>query len=357
MKQTVKNYKQKLHKLSQTMDRRFINLLFFAFAADVAFPVTFAATNHTKGSPGNITDAVFDTSPLKKQECNARPRGACKPVSPVMTDCAFLQKGSFDYDMGRQQTHVTLKCDYWLRKDVTKDIFKVQTTAISRANQNRAVYVEIMNDTFLEPEVILPIQQQIVVLKVFDSSDSNATSRVGLLRLTNLLEITFDHCKPLIVRQRDFLPMPNIRIILFYGTVLRSVEPGSFTDLPRLQIFGVANTDYMELPRDEDDKSVLLADVSRFYCDPASKWLWDWLEAHPQLSGNREPGSVYKIGSLQNAEITFQHGGIAVAGDYYNNEKGFDCMNGTIVILDPERCRASIFALELCEMERFNAEI
>ncbi|XP_055349642.1 uncharacterized protein LOC129596393 [Paramacrobiotus metropolitanus] len=245
-------------------------------------PANAIATNSTEGSFANVTDASFDISPLRVRECEARPHGICSARSLRSSDCRFHLSDSKDY-----QTHVTLHCEWTSMKNITKDIFKKQTVAISTRSKNRAVSVEILNDTVLDPEVIGPIRDQVAVLKIQGSRDNNITSRVGLLRMTRLLHILLERCQPLIIRQPDFSPMQNLRMILFYATAIQSVQPETFVDLPQLQVFGVASTDYLSL---DDDKLTLFENLNKFYCDPGNEWLWKWLATYPQLSVNRKAG-------------------------------------------------------------------
>ncbi|XP_055351548.1 uncharacterized protein LOC129597876 [Paramacrobiotus metropolitanus] len=318
----------------------FLDFLVFVLTFSAFFPAVVFTVNGTEKAPGNITDANFDTLPLNVRECTARPQGVCTPASLDASDCAFLSPTSGEYYAKRQQTHITLVCgEEYPDADITKDVFQKQTVAISKRSRHRAVYVEIRNDTLLD--AIQPIRQQIVVLKIKRSIDNLLTFRVGLLGLINLLEIYFEDCQPLIIHQRDLSPLQNLRIILFYATAIRSVQPTTFTDLPKLQVFGVSNIMYFP-----DDEEIML-DLNRFYCDPRNEWFWKWLAANPRLSVERTAGSVFKIGTLQNKETWFQETGVAPSGVSFNDAR-YACNNERLA-LTQKQCLDSSFALYLCK--------
>ncbi|XP_055349558.1 uncharacterized protein LOC129596346 [Paramacrobiotus metropolitanus] len=157
--------------------RSFVNCLVFVLALTALFATVFFTTNDTEGALASTADANFDNSPLNIRECTARPQESCTPASLDTSDCAFLSNTSGEYFAKRTQTYITLVCG----EDATKDVFKKQTAAISKRSKHRAVSGKIQNEAVLDPEVIQPIRQKIVVLKIKNSIDNILTFRIGML--------------------------------------------------------------------------------------------------------------------------------------------------------------------------------
>ncbi|XP_055344714.1 uncharacterized protein LOC129592653 [Paramacrobiotus metropolitanus] len=212
-------------------------------------------------------------------------------------------------------SYVDLQCHTTARRDAVAYIAK----NISVISPLRALTVQLADREYepydpsdltpVHQDVFEPIRNQVIQIDIIRCYAPNITAlvfEVGIL--PNLVALSFQEGRNLVIHKGDFFRMPNIRMIYFTASSIQEVEPYTFTDLANLQS--------LTLERDVDlfiegynhcaplmswkcMNEQDMANIKKLHCDCSYAWYRNFLKKKPYLTKKRESGEVLTFGDYK----------------------------------------------------------
>ncbi|XP_055344434.1 uncharacterized protein LOC129592426 isoform X2 [Paramacrobiotus metropolitanus] len=146
-----------------------------------------------------------------------------------------------------------------------------------------------------------PIQRQVVKLQLRNCTTERVTSRLIDLNFTSMLDFQLYDARNLVIEKKDFAASKRLRIVVFYNTTIKTMQHGTFTDLPNLQILSLEALfeDQKYYNFDQSFRSFL----RNLHCSCEFAWYRSWWRANKKLRIRTEVGDVYSFDGRFTTEL------------------------------------------------------
>ncbi|XP_055353116.1 uncharacterized protein LOC129599021 isoform X2 [Paramacrobiotus metropolitanus] len=163
------------------------------------------------------------TECLTQFNTKCRPSGSGKLLSP--TDYCFRagNRGFLDITCQAGITSRELQ-------DMTYDMAKLSS---------RDLTVSLVDGDYISYSTFAVIRTRVYYLDVRNCVDRRAIGKLTGLEFTNLVYFAVANCYRLVIKKNDFAGMPNLDMIFLFKSTLSSLDPGSFSYLPRLSVLSL----------------------------------------------------------------------------------------------------------------------
>ncbi|XP_055340869.1 uncharacterized protein LOC129589952 [Paramacrobiotus metropolitanus] len=193
----------------------------------------------TKINPNNLrTGCATDSGGSE----DSYPEFSTEPLGPEETAVLFSAGCGYRFFIGAPYKVYDF-VDTCMKKTNFSDprVDRVRQVSLSIAEITAAtLYIAPYgNRTSLTFNDLAPIRRQVIRFRVSVCSGSRPTKALALLRLTNLLEYVIERCNDLDVKKNDFQHSLKLRVILFSGVTIRTLETDTFTNLPALKVLSL----------------------------------------------------------------------------------------------------------------------
>ncbi|XP_055340978.1 uncharacterized protein LOC129590029 [Paramacrobiotus metropolitanus] len=247
----------------------------------------------------------FQAGPLSPEECSVRQISICNPFYAFERDCtgytAYQISVSEERYMG-EVSPVVHQCD----ADAARADVRKQAAAIARLPL-RPVRLTIKGGIPVNGSDVSPIRNQIVIVDVLVSQDPRTTGQLRNLGLINLVHYNTFRCFDLDIKKSDFKASKKLRMIAFFNSTIRTLEAGTFMDLPFLsvltleQLHQYVNETKVPATFDQHFRDYL----SRLHCNCNFAWFRRWWSTNSALLRTVERSEIYSfIGAWSNPVIT-----------------------------------------------------
>lgn len=163
---------------------------------------------------------------------------------------------------------------------LTEDEVNAILTEVRDLIGDRPVLLGI-GDEYAKAVVLSPIISDTRYLFISKCRSPRATSGLAGLNFTDLISFGLKHCDLVVVEKNDFVRYQKLRVIGFSNVTFASIEPGTFTDLPDLQL--VSLDGFGGWFSCEDNLQRLSKSILKLHCDCEYGWLRSWLKKNPKL--------------------------------------------------------------------------
>ncbi|XP_055346050.1 uncharacterized protein LOC129593647 isoform X2 [Paramacrobiotus metropolitanus] len=99
------------------------------------------------------------------------------------------------------------------------------------------------------PDAFRLIRRQILLMHFIFCKDCYSTSVFSLLGFVNLAKLELELCYGLIIKKADFHGLNRLQILIFNTSTISSLELGTFTNLPALEVLSLESNIFDRSPR------------------------------------------------------------------------------------------------------------
>ncbi|XP_055354428.1 uncharacterized protein LOC129600062 [Paramacrobiotus metropolitanus] len=252
---------------------------------------------HTRNAtmPKGTFSLPFRTDLMTKEECitfaTIGEGRICSLVSDI-DSCNFTTQDFYYKYHALSRTYLEVECEQADRSDIMQ-----LTRNISRISPNRAVTIELVEKSdpsgHVHFDVIEPIRWQIVGLTVISNTSMTTLKVYEAGTLPRLLRIEVEYGYNLVVKKKDVSRMPQIRMICFRLSNIKTLEQYTFMDLPHLESLMLEKEISRELDLKEwyagrnrtyDSRFITSGGVHkvwRLHCGCSFAWLRNFLKQKP----------------------------------------------------------------------------
>ncbi|XP_055340390.1 uncharacterized protein LOC129589602 [Paramacrobiotus metropolitanus] len=233
----------------------------------------------------------FSMEQMTEDECGAQFNRYCKPYVATTADCA-------DWN------HFQIEC----QSNVSVAV--LEHMALEMADPPLKPVSVYVSEEVIAKYSFSPVQIQVVMLFLRSCATNRVTSRLVQLNFTNLLNLEFSRCNRLTIEKGDFETTRHLRIILFYRSTIDSLEPGTFTDLPHLEIVSLESQ--FRIHKTYNFDPPFRNFLRRLHCDCEFAWYRSWWRNNKKLRAKVETGQLYSFEArytntrLENDEYTYE---------------------------------------------------
>ena len=224
---------------------------------------------------------VFLMKPVTLSECAALKTDSCGMITGINSDCSNANGGFF------------ADCNIAPNYEVV-----IFNGMIAQLNAGHGLQLNLQGPRAFPASVFAPVKDVLLALTIYDFPAiklSSFRSAAGNFPVMQILELA--RCSDIEILRTDLQVFTALRIFeLWAGSTVRSIEPGSFDELPYLRHITFENgfDTSKSLPRTVLDHLRLL------HCDPQYKWLRVFLRKRPYLIAPKASGEIYRVGGIKN---------------------------------------------------------
>ncbi|XP_055340422.1 uncharacterized protein LOC129589626 [Paramacrobiotus metropolitanus] len=230
----------------------------------------------------------FSMERMTDDECAAQFNRYCQPDVTTIDNCNERN----DYRIGCRST---------------ASVAVLERMALDMAGPPlRPVSIHV-EEQLLSTYSFTPVQGQVVKLQLSNCTTDRVTSRLIKLNYTNLLHFELYHCFNLTIEKADFKTSQQLGMILFYNTTIVDMQPGTFSDLPNLQILSLEAL--LESQKNYNFDPNFRNSLHDLHCGCKFAWFRSWWRGSHNLRLRAEVGQVYSFEApysdrrLENSEV------------------------------------------------------
>ncbi|XP_055340980.1 uncharacterized protein LOC129590032 [Paramacrobiotus metropolitanus] len=167
----------------------------------------------------------------------------------------------------------------------------------------RPIEIQFKETTPLTFEHISPIRREIVMYLLLECVTPRATRILATYRLTNLLQYDVFGGTDLDVKTSDFQYSQRLRMVSFFQSTIRTLEEGSFTNLPALKVLtleGLLNMTELGQAYDQAMQDYL----RRLHCSCKFAWYRRWrmnnMSLLPSTANDSSVTTIYRLPGIYN---------------------------------------------------------
>ncbi|XP_055340394.1 uncharacterized protein LOC129589605 [Paramacrobiotus metropolitanus] len=170
--------------------------------------------------------------------------------------------------------------------------------ALAMAEQPlRPVTIDV-HEQLLSKYSFKPVKRQVVELCMESCISDRVTLKLQNLNFTNLLYFELNNCYNMVIDKSDFTTSVRLRIIMFYNSTIAAMQPGTFINLPHLQI--VSLEALPETERFYPFEPVFQKFLQKLHCACEFAWYRSWWTNNKNLRLRVDRGELYSFGGPYN---------------------------------------------------------
>ena len=220
-----------------------------------------------------------------------------KPVTP--SECADLKTDSCGMTAPNANCSITYGGFYADCNSAPDYEIEYFTGMIAQLNASHGLDLTLRGTRTFPSGVFAPVKDILVSLTIYDFP----AIKLSLLRSAAgnfpVIQVFFlQRCSDIEILRTDLQVFPALRaLFLFRGSTIRSIEPGSFDELPYLRHITFENgfDTSKPLPQTALDQLRLL------HCDPQYTWLRVFLRERPYLIAPIAEFEIFDVGGIANS--------------------------------------------------------
>ncbi|XP_055339262.1 uncharacterized protein LOC129588794 isoform X2 [Paramacrobiotus metropolitanus] len=232
--------------------------------------------NVTRSKRFNTDDEFpkFSLEKMTEEECGAQFNRYCKSDITTMDNC-------------------TLRTDFRVVCRANASLPILTRMAVDMAEPPLRLVSMDVAEQLVARYSFAPLQRQVVKLQLRNCSTERVTARLIELNFTSLLDFQLYDARSLVIEKKDFATSKRLRIVVFYNTTLKTLQQGTFTDLPDLQILSLEALfeDQKYYNFDPSFRSFL----RDLHCSCKFAWYRTWWQADKKLRIRVDAGDVYSF--------------------------------------------------------------
>ena len=223
---------------------------------------------------------VFLMKPVTLSECADLKTDSCGMFPDINPNCSNAYSGLF------------AECNFAPNYEVA-----IFNDMIARLNASRGLSLSLQGTRTFPAGVFAPVKDVLVRLDIWDFPGIKLSSfRSTAGNFPVMQDLLLGRCSDIEILRTDLQVFPALRVFsLWSGSTVRSIEPGSFDELPYLR--------HISFEKDFDASEPLpqtaLDHLRLLHCDPQYKWLRLFVRQRPYLIAPKTSGEIFSVGGIE----------------------------------------------------------